>query len=269
MKIHSIASIAVSFGFLLVGGARAEAAPQALGLVATLTPLPLTCSGGECSVQLTSFCLQESRAMPPTGTPYIAAAPASIVLVVTDQSGVAKRIPAADLIHFASHSAYMTVRASLPEAKMAALNAKAVALEIGADAALIPVPQPQDADRQTPEELAVATGPVRHTAERFFEDSAQPKAGAVRLVNRLINALPETGRRPQDEDGALWSKVLTQAELTAAGPEAARLASDIHEQCRQSRSLGQAYTMRRCLESAHALMVVDLNHELWEALGGS
>ena len=42
----------------LVIGGRASAAPQILGLLATMAPTPLTCDDGLCSAQFSAFCLQ-------------------------------------------------------------------------------------------------------------------------------------------------------------------------------------------------------------------
>ena len=43
--------------------------PQILGLIATLAPVPMTCSADACSVEVSAFCLQQHAAVPDRGTP--------------------------------------------------------------------------------------------------------------------------------------------------------------------------------------------------------
>ena len=51
----------------------AQAAPQMLGLARTVGLTPLHCAGGECTAELTAFCLQQERDMPRAGTVYVPA----------------------------------------------------------------------------------------------------------------------------------------------------------------------------------------------------
>mgnify|MGYP006242207345 CR=1 FL=1 len=48
--------------FVLPG--RLEAAPQILGLVASLEATPMTCENGTCFAEFLTFCLQEQRETP-------------------------------------------------------------------------------------------------------------------------------------------------------------------------------------------------------------
>ena len=60
------------FSFLAVGlalaGGTAQAAPQVLGLQASLQPTPMICTDKGCRADLSAFCLQQQRADPTPGT---------------------------------------------------------------------------------------------------------------------------------------------------------------------------------------------------------
>ena len=74
---------------LAVGSVHpAAAAPQALGVMASHGPVPLVCNGGECRAEVTAFCLQEARPVPPEATAYepVGEAPMSLVLQRADGS---------------------------------------------------------------------------------------------------------------------------------------------------------------------------------------
>src|SRR5687768_9398109 len=93
MHALSAAALAACATLALAGGfaAPAAAAPQALGVMASADPVPLVCAGSECRAEVTAFCLQESRPVPPEGTDYraIGTAPMRIVLQRADGSTLA------------------------------------------------------------------------------------------------------------------------------------------------------------------------------------
>ena len=64
--------------FAALGSGAAQAAPQALALVATEEKVGLTCEGRECSAELTSFCLDAGRFSPAPGTAYHLAGAAEV-----------------------------------------------------------------------------------------------------------------------------------------------------------------------------------------------
>jgi len=57
-----------AFSFLAIGfglaGGTAQAAPQVLGLQASLQPTPMICTDKGCRADLSAFCLQQQRADP-------------------------------------------------------------------------------------------------------------------------------------------------------------------------------------------------------------
>src|SRR5215467_14724832 len=71
MSNHSLRSTLFALPFLLLAGGASQAAPQILGIVASNgLPTPLSCAEGYCSAYLASFCLQEARYAPNSGSEY-------------------------------------------------------------------------------------------------------------------------------------------------------------------------------------------------------
>jgi hypothetical protein len=270
VSISGLRHLVALVGFALVSGfaLTAHAAPQALGLVASSEPLPLICEGGECQVHLSAFCLQETREIPPLGTSYQLVAPTSVKLMLTTAEGRKVEVPAAGTVTFTTYRAFTAIRASVSSRVLAAQGAVAAALVIDQDALLIPRTEAGDRNPQTQADIDLARENLRPAAAAFF-DTHGVEADAAKLVNRLINALPERARAPALEDGHLWPQVISPEMVAETAPAAVRWATEIHESCRASRSLGKQYSMRRCLESAHAALMRDVNVTFWQSLGES
>jgi len=64
MKLAYSMLTVVLFAFLAALPTQATEPPQALGLVATTDPVPLTCSTYECEIVVSAFCLQQDRRSP-------------------------------------------------------------------------------------------------------------------------------------------------------------------------------------------------------------
>ena len=135
-----------------------RAAAQILALVETGGPTPLKCEGGQCSGEFSGFCLQKERPDPKPGTRYRAEGGA-LTLVVTDASGVERRLPAGDYLKIVTKRSYTAVRISLPESVMRDMGAVSVALEIGERVALVPVALAGDPEPQTEADIALALRP--------------------------------------------------------------------------------------------------------------
>jgi hypothetical protein len=267
LKVVQASVLALLF---LLPLAEAAAAPQLLGVVAGAEARPLTCRDGTCSLYLSSFCILKERAPPVPGTVYSPArGGGAMTLVVTAADGGTLRVPAARHVRFESYAGYTAVRASLSRAALGRLGGVALALEIGPKITLIPAPTPGDPDPLGDEEIALATGPWRVAAERFFERGEETtRVEAARLANVLINALPETGRASAEARDGLWARVAGGAALhgmSAAAIEKTRVATGV---CRGfTRGVSQM-PLRRCLERTHDAWMMDLNEAYWDALVG-
>jgi hypothetical protein len=185
LRLAGIAALA-AVG-LATGGA--EAAPQMLGVVASVEPIPMHCTNGTCAAELSSFCLQESRSMPSDGAAYQALDPDKLTLVVTKADGSTERVPAGPYVKLASARNYVAVSVSLSEAEAHKLGATAVAITVGPRLTLLPVATLDDSRPLTAEEIATARTALRAAATNLF-DADTPRTREARLMNRLINALP-------------------------------------------------------------------------------
>jgi hypothetical protein len=255
--------------------APAGAAPQVLGLVASAEPQPLVCRDGACSLYLSSFCILERRAPPEPGTAY-APAPAqgsaegaAMTLVLTRADGARLRLPAAGHLSFTSYGGYASVRASLPEAELARLGGVAAALEVGARATLVPEPVPGDPDPLDAAEIALATGPWREAAARFFDPGAETeRAQAARLAGLLINALPERGRADARAREGLWARLAAAGAIEGVDPGAVARARTAYGVCKGFTRGSLQKPLRQCLETRHDAWMMDLNQAYWDELVG-
>ena len=254
-----------------LGAGPAAAAPQILGIVASNGAIPLGCDANGCRAEVSAFCLQQTRPVPAADTVYHPAHAADVTLIGTTASGKVVRIPADRYVTMTNSRGFTAVRVSLSLETLAALGFETAAIEIGPHASLLPAAETGESDPLDAEEIALAIGPLRMAAERFF-DAGDPRANAMRLTDVMINALPEAGRSTIDREGDASGALLRQARAAdpaaAADPKAVALAAGIHAQCRWAIDEGLHFSVRRCLEAGHDRLVLDANVELWEATGG-
>jgi hypothetical protein len=256
--------------FALVTG-RAGAAPQILGLMASNgLPTPMRCADGICTAFLTSFCLQEVRAAPNEGQEYTPSS-GGLRLIISRPDGSHLAVPGDDLLTLRLYSGLATVQARLPAAKLASRGVSlgatdVISIDVGTGAAMLPVAAANDPDPQTPQEIALATGPLRRLAAATFDDSSEMPSTA-RLLGLLINALPAEGDSRPVQLGALLRQIETQASLSRLSPEALADAAVIVKNCRPfpATALAQGF----CLESSQHGLISTLNEEYWAAAGGS
>jgi len=270
-RFRIFVSAAAIIVFTLTMG-RAEAAPQILGLVASAgLPTPMRCRDGVCTALLASFCLQEARDAPADGQEYKLAPGGGLTVIATQPDGSRLVLPANDLLSIRLYSGLATVEVSLPMAKLAAQDvaigaADAIAVVVEASTTILPVETANDPDPQTPEEITLATGPMRRlAAETFDTEAAMPDT--AKLVGLLINALPaEEDSQPVALDGLL-AQIVAGAGPGRFSPEAVAETGDIVKNCQQfpPTSIAQGF----CLESLQHGLLSTLNEEYWTAAGGS
>ncbi len=268
-----IAAAALAFAATL-GSATLRpvgAAPQMLGLVATLEPAPLACADGVCEIEISTFCLQQERDMPAPGTAYAPVDPAKIILVARTADGREVRRPAGDLVRLNTARAQLAVRLSVPEAALRELagmggDVISLAIEIGPLAAAAPVPVAGDADPLSAGEIIAASGPLRELAGDIAVTGG-PDGTAAIVSNRLINTYMATGG---DRDG-LWERAF--GEEAAIGRRYARMtaepgvrrAAEYYDICQ---TMHVADQFERCLKNAHDGYMSRINVEYWNIVGG-
>ncbi len=248
----------------------AEAAPQILGLIASNGhATPLDCDGGDCTAQLSAFCLQETRHPPSSATRYEVAPGGDIALLVTTADGRGLRLPVAGSVEFETLIGFTSVKATLPETEaarlVAELGATGIAIEIGPLVSLLPADETKDPNPQSEDEIALATGAMRDAAQAMFE--ARGVGDGARITNLLINALPAW----QDDQMAaarhFWDR--PPPLVAVAAPEGLKTAERIYRGCRISVESRSALSMKSCLQLKHADMMAETNHRFWRESGGS
>ena len=211
---------------------RATAATQILGLAATGGPVPLVCEDGRCTAELSAFCLQRDRKSPGFEARYRLSDGQDLTLVFIDAAGSERRL--------------------------------AAAIVVGERTSLLPLPT---ADHPLPpdaEEVAYATGPARAVAADLF-DGDDGKAGAARLLARLINLAPARTRLSTHRRRELWRRVAGAAPDDAAG-SAARHAATLFGACQRDIAEGRMFGLRNCLQGRHDELMIDLNLRYWSRL---
>jgi hypothetical protein len=244
--------------------AGASAAPQVLGVMASVQPVPLVCLDGQCRAEVTAFCLQESRPVPSEGTAYQALGSDQLALVLKRADGGEVRLPA-EAAAISSSRGFTAVSISVPETLLQRHGAVAAEVEVLAGATVAPVPVAGDPAPQSAEEIALAAGPMRRLAADRLEQG--PTGDAARLVERLISALPPKDREtPAVRDG-LWDVAIGPTIEAASDPEGAAMARLAYDGCRAALGTGYVPNLRHCLERGHGEMMIERTHAFWREAG--
>jgi hypothetical protein len=267
--IRCSTSLAALVGGLLLFAGAAQAAPQVLGLVASIRPTPMQCTAAGCRADLSAFCLQQQRPDPGLGTVYHPAPNAPITLIVTSKSGEVHRLDGTRYLTFIDDRGFASMTATLTPQVLAGLDAATIAVEVGKDASLLPSEKLGDKNPQMADEIALATGANREKAEVYFDRSGAD-ADAIRLTNAMINNLAPHSRSASDTDGSVLAKTLAQYRGAAVDRGGLDLAEYIHRQCVFKTDVTHHVdSMRDCLEGSHDVLVTHTNIDFWNSLGGS
>lgn len=260
MRLPALALAATT---LMLSSGAAFAAPQMLGLVASNTPVPLNCENGTCIGQFTAFCLEQDREVPKSGTPYRAVDTGKMTLVLTTEDGRTVEIPAGDRLHYTAGRGYSNVNITLDTATLKDYRPAKVALFVGRNMSLVPVPQVGDTTAHTPAEIAHKAGPMRKLGSRVV-DGAGSTADGARTLNEMINKLPRTGRMQPGERASAWERTIgaKPSALSASGMTVARSRYEI---CQRKVAEGRFFSLRSCLEVQHDSIMSRLNKRYWDS----
>lgn len=242
-----------------------QAAPQALGLVATNGPVGLTCAGADCSAELTTFCLQPDRFAPHRGNRYEPVNADAIGLVGTRADGRQVALDAAALLRFESARNHLAVRVSLSRQQIADFGLTRVDIVVGERVALLPVAVPGDPNPHSAGEIAVLTGPLRGLGSQVV-DSDTGRMQAARVTNRMINLLPPDGKADVTGSDALWEQAVRDAGRQALTPAARKKADGAYGFCRFAIETGVRSELRSCLQTQHDGFMKPLNADYWDAI---
>jgi len=248
-----------------VGISSAQAAPQALALVATGGDVALVCDGDECKAEMSAFCLQYDRTTPVRGTRYDLVDGSDLILKGQAADGREIVLDAGKLLKFHTERTHLAMRVSVPQAELDALGVTKVSLNVGENVALLPEPEANDSRPQQEADLLLLAGPLRVLGAKLV-DRNRGHMVAARLTSRMINGVAADAPITADEGEQLWQSTLAgvkDQELSSEGVNLARRAVDF---CKFAIDNRVQRSMRGCLQSEHDDFLKILNGNFWTAV---
>ena len=248
--------------------------PQVLGLIASATPIPLTCADGACTALVSSFCLQEDRPPPGAGQRYDTAGAGDVTLLVRRADGSTTEVSAAGLLGYVSEGDFTRTRIELPEKRLASLGAAEVAVRIAPMVSLMPRTDRPVSAAVAARDAETAEGAARFAAEAFFRPGSE-RADAAVTMSRLINLLPASGPVRTEPAGAIaaaakaaWGRVQSSGALEGVSKEGVARAKSEVDRCAAYADMGFKITLRGCLAKSHDRTMREVNEELWKSQPG-
>lgn len=236
----------------------AEASPQILALLSTYGSVPLNCENGVCTAELTSFCLEQKRAVPESGTAYRAVPNSGVVLIVTASDGTVRELDGAGLAAFSALRDMTAVRVTIDQRRLG--DAAAVAIRTNESSVLLPLGSTRQGAAHTSTEIDTATGPLRSAAARIVD--RDPRSAVARGISLALNRLHRDG-----DAAALIADAVSPVVRACAGKVA-------EEKARRQeligvygywtgRSIVGELSLGTCLEEAHGTLMTTLNRRFW------
>ncbi|USG59948.1 hypothetical protein NBZ79_12250 [Sneathiella marina] len=239
------------------------AAPQIMAVASTDLDIPVTCEGGECSVELSSICLQEHRGSPYPGTAYYVHGDNNFQLTGVTDAGQEIKLSSIDLKVEAARG-HNAVKVAFNETALRKYGPMSVKISVPKDMSIVPLPIANDVNPQTEADIELATGPLRQLASSIVDDDVQ-KRDAAELLNQTINRLPWRGRAT---DGERLAAEAEYREILATAPFSQRAkanADAVMKEC-ATRTYAGSLTLRQCLGSWHDRLIGKLNTKYWSQL---
>ena len=266
MKRHLIIAATVAISILPITS-PATAAPQILAALPVESGIELTCSDGICAAQLSTYCLQRERPAPSMGTAYVPAKSEHFTLVLMDEKGAEVLVPAGKHMTFVENRGFMAVAASVELGRLKSLGATTAKLVVWPQASLIPVPQANDPNPLTDDEIAFVTDSLRTHGQGYVDD--KPEAASAQLLAKLNAALPSDGPVASNTFDGLWQKSIGDEIPLPTDNIGFSGAREAFDDCISGKSTYSVGGLRRCLEFRHDDMIRNLNIEYWQNQPGS
>ena len=266
MKFPSVRLFASVLALTLAPFGGARAATQSLALLETDEATPLVCANGLCRAEFSTYCLQQERDLPRAEAPYEVAGGGELYLVLTGVDGRLRRLPAAPHVRIATpRHGHAAVTIELSEAALTKLNARRAAIEIGAGVTLMPIAAAGDDTPGREQDQRLATGPLRALGMRIV-DRGPRELESVRVLNRLVNALPGTNGIGHGAREDLWRQALERGFQTASPDRIARAARD-YMACWRDRAVERGgVSVRYCVERRHDEVMWNHVDRYWKAV---
>ena len=255
--------LALMVPFVFAAHSGAQAAPQILALVASAEPVPMVCRNGECAAEFSAFCLQEDRASPIEGSRYSLYGGEGVRIVARTSDGQPAELPADTELTITTSRSHTMVRIAIDVSTVYKRGYKQVAVLVGENISLLPVPYANDPKPQTEADIALATGPLRSLGTKVV-DRAGVRVTAAALTNRMRGALPPRGRAGAAERDRLWQQTFGTGADDLRSTEAGSMVRKSYDECLPMTDAGMT-SLRDCLGAAHDKFIGRLNTDYWDA----
>lgn len=208
----------------LAAAATANAAPQAMLLVAGGESLQFRCTGAQCLAEATSICLQAERATPRAKTPYEpvdeerygTGRANGLQLVGITASGEEKTLPL-ETMRIIAEREHMAVRFIVDKVELHDNGVDRLELRVAHNVVVAPVWRPGDANPLMDDEIELVMGPLRATAENILRER-KDRVASARILGDLLNDLPRDRVASVAEREAVYRQVLAARNQQAGGP---------------------------------------------------
>jgi hypothetical protein len=241
-----------------------KAAPQALALVSTHGPIELICDNGECSIELTTFCLQKDRPAPEDGTAYeVAFGELRLEGITADGNRVT--LDPKQAFEFTTQRSFTAMRISLSDDVEGAENFTAIDMFVPENVALVPMAVAGDPTPLTEMEVAMIGQSLRPFGNQIM-DRDPDSMGAARILNRTLNRLPRDGWADPAASQKAWEDAVGSPDGQAASPEGLYRAKRSFDLCEWGNGGNSWSSMRRCMELEHDQLIREKNSEFWKGM---
>lgn len=240
-----------------------SAAPQIMAVASTDLDVPVTCERGQCTVELSSICLQEHRASPTIGTAYYVHGQTGFKLTGTTAEGQEISLSHLDLKIEAARG-HNAIKVGFREVELRKYGEIKVSLSVPENISIIPMPIANDVNPQTEDDIAAATGPLRQLASSMIDQDTR-KRDAAELINQTINRLPWRGRATDAERRSALDAYGEITRTSGFSSAARDNANAVLSEC-ATRTEAGSLTLRQCLGSWHDRLVGKLNTKYWQQL---
>ena len=261
--MHLILQAAAACVVALGLSQTAHAAPQLLGVVATVAPLKLECDDGLCRADVSTFCMQSERETPARHQGYSAHNPDVFRVVARTTDGDLVRVALQDA-QFRAERGFTATRVEIQTEWLAAQDLTPIGLEADKGGILVPTPLIGDANPIKPGEVEYAMTSLQPVADKIFKKHGYGYE-AVQIVNRVLNETPARGRLAKNDRENLWQNTFGETARESVGAAMHR-AADVVGYCQVRTKQGRFFSVRRCLEQRLDGMLMDINSDYWKAV---
>lgn len=259
-RLSGLAAIAIIF---VLASPSVMAAPQALAVAKTSSPIDFVCEKGNCEVELTSMCLQYDRRFPGPRTAYHPTDAEAIALVLKKQSGEVEQVPAMEQATIYSSRSYTSVVVRLPEKWLNDNNIQQASLVVVNKMTLIPNAKKHEYRPQTAADIKKAAGPLRTLVDRWLSED-NPNFHRVEMLNRLLNHTPRSKNVSPSSKQHIWDAAVKQFP-SSKDKTAPQKMFDLFNDCYAASASNGAPPLRRCLEMKHDTDIIKMNIDFWNA----